>query len=144
VSLALAPEILASTFEVLRSCGKDRAECVAYWVGPLLGQPEVDEVVHPLHTSSPTGYEVDGAWVTEFFLDLHRDGRTTRAQVHTHPGRAGHSSTDDTFALVSTPGFLSLVIPRFAAGRIGLEGSVLMEMDSDGRWVERHPVEVLR
>jgi hypothetical protein len=143
VTLALAPGLLEQTFDVLRRCGAGKTECVAYWVTRLGPEdPIADEVIHPNHSATAVGYEVDSGWVTRFFLDLYRTSRTAVAQVHTHPGPASHSTTDDTFALVPSRGFLSLVIPRFAAGPVGFEGSTLVEMDAGGAWVERDPGEV--
>ncbi|MEU2166918.1 hypothetical protein ACH47V_06000 [Micromonospora chersina] len=59
---------------------------------------------------------------------------TIRAQVHTHPREAGHSGTDDRFALVPAAGFNSLVIPNFATGPVSLSDTVLVEMGDDGDW----------
>lgn len=36
------------------------------------------------------------------------------ARVHTHPGRAYHSSTDDRNLLLAHPGAVSVVVPAFA------------------------------
>jgi hypothetical protein len=55
-------------------------------------------------------------------------------QAHTHPAAAYHSSRDDALAIVHTPGFLSLVIPDFARGEIGLDRAFLAERGHDGRW----------
>ena len=55
-------------------------------------------------------------------------------QVHTHPHEAGHSRTDDQFALAPATGFLSLVIPGFAAGPAGFAGTALVRMQPDGTW----------
>jgi hypothetical protein len=66
-----------------------------------------------------------------------------RVQVHTHPGRAFHSPTDDDFPIVRTEGFLSLVIPRFAQGKVGLAEAFLTEVQSDGEWKQVDPDETL-
>jgi hypothetical protein len=112
-----------------------------------LGRPprrsrHVDRVEHPRHRAGRFGYEVDTLWVTEFFLRLRDERRTARLQAHTHPRSAGHSETDDRFALVSVPGFLSLVIPSFAMGPIGLDDAALVAMGDDGEWVPRSTSEI--
>jgi len=141
--LRAAPGVLATSFEHFRCCGQGRRECVVYWTGPL-GEPGfVDAVVHPLHTATPFGYQVDSGWVTSFFARLRYDRRSTRVQVHTHPRRASHSQTDDRFALAPAPGFLSLVIPSYGRGPASLDATCLMEMDTTGKWVARDPAEVL-
>ena len=78
------------------------------------------------------------------FLGLRRDRQTARVQVHTHPREAGHSRTDDRFSLVPATGFLSLVIPDFAAGPAGLGSTVLVQMQPDGTWTAADPQEAFR
>ena len=53
-----------------------------------------------------------------------------------HPGAAFHSGIDDDWPIVQTAGFLSLVIPRFALGKIGFDGAYLAELDDNGVWRE--------
>jgi len=141
--LQLAAGIFEDTFDVLRGCGGGLAQCVTYWLGPV-ADPLVDRVVHPDHAATRVSYEVDGAWLTRFFAGNRSAGRRIRLQVHTHPGRALHSMTDDLFCILPVSGFLSLVIPRFAAGPVGFEGSFLAEMQADGSWTERDPTEVFQ
>lgn len=141
--LIVGPGLLNQTFETLQECGRGRSECVVYWTGPLDDPARVVEVVHPVHRAGPVGYEVESGWVTDFFLRLRRERKAARVQVHTHPGRAGHSETDDTYALVPATGFLSLVIPRYARGPVSVQGAALVEMQSDGTWAERAPEVVL-
>jgi len=40
------------------------------------------------------------------------------------------------FAIIHTPGFLSLVIPDLALGDIGVDRAFLAERGHDGRWHE--------
>jgi hypothetical protein len=61
--------------------------------------------------------------------------------VHTHPREAGHSFIDDQFSLVPATGFLSLVIPSFAAGPATFAGSALARMEPDGTWATADPEE---
>jgi hypothetical protein len=141
--LRLPGKILDSSFEQLRDCGAGRAECVVYWCAAL-GEPGLlTRAVHPEHRAGRAGYEVDSGWVTQFFLDLYRARETVRVQVHTHPREAGHSDTDDSFSLAPAAGFLSLVIPEFAAGPAGLAGTVLVRMQPDGTWAPVIPEEAL-
>jgi hypothetical protein len=128
------PGVLLRTFEQLRRCGAGRNECVVYWTGPKDAPRQVDRIEHPAHASSASGYVVDGLWVNAFFSRLRREQRQTRVQVHTHPALAGHSRTDDEFALVPTTGFVSLVIPRFAMGQVSLEDAWLGRLDERCGW----------
>jgi hypothetical protein len=139
MALTLARGIVASTFGKFRRCGQGRDECVIYWTGPRETPGAVDDAVLPRHRAGSDWYETDPAWVTSFFLELRRNGRTARAQVHTHPTAAWHSCIDDRYPLAPSPGFCSLVIPRFGTGPVGLDDSYLAIVGSDGAWVERDP-----
>jgi hypothetical protein len=139
--LRLPRQILDGTFQQLRDCGAGRAECVVYWCASLDEPGLLARVVHPVHHAGRAGYEVDSAWVTQFFLELRSTRETVRVQVHTHPWQAGHSEVDDQFALAPASGFLSLVIPCFAVGPAGLAGTALVQMQPDGSWAPADPEE---
>jgi hypothetical protein len=144
MALTLAPGMMASTFAQLRNCGQGRNECVVYWTGPRKVPGAVDGVILPEHEAGPEWYEIESAWITSFFLELRRAGRTARAQVHSHPTLAWHSCTDDRYPLAPGPGFYSLVVPRFAAGPVGLDDAYLAEVGTDGTWLERNPEAEIR
>jgi len=133
--------LLDETFELLRRCGEHRRECVVYWTGPADGDL-ADGVQHPDHQANALGYEVDTRWITRFFLELRQERRSAKMQIHTHPGPAGHSETDDRFSLVPAAGFLSLVIPNFAYGPVTLNDAFLAEMSRDGDWTQRSIAEL--
>ncbi len=137
--IALSGVLLGATFEQLRNCGDGQRECVAYWVASKSEPDEICRVVHPPHSSGPFGYEVESDFVNQLFLELRKSDETVRAQVHTHPGLANHSETDDSFALAPSAGFLSLVIPDFAQGSVGFERSHVVEMDGHGKWHQVEP-----
>lgn len=126
--------LLRETLANLRACGRGRDECAVYWTGPLDDPLRADAVVHPAHTASPTHYEVHHSWAIAFALRLAADHRAVRMQVHVHQGAAYHSETDDKYSLVSTPGFLSLVIPECAQGPLSLAGCHLSRLMPDGNW----------
>jgi hypothetical protein len=140
MALTLARGILTATFRQLRDCGQGRDECVVYWTGPRDTSGAVDDAVIPVHRAGPDWYETDPAWVTSFFLELRCDRRMVRAQVHTHPGIASHSDTDDRYPLAPNPGFHSLVIPRFGIGPVRLNDAYLVVLEDDGTWAERDPI----
>ncbi len=104
----------------------------------------MDGVVQPVHQAGPDWYEIEPAWITSFFLELRRAGRTARAQVHSHPTSAWHSCTDDRYPLAPSPGFYSLVLPRFAGDPVGLDDAYLAEVGTDGTWLEHNPEAEIR
>ncbi len=132
--LTLVPSVWPATLEHFRHCGQGRVECVVYWVARQGESSVIDEVVHPDHVSTAWMYEVKPAWLNAFMVGLHARGRTVRAQVHTHCEEAFHSQTDDRWPLVTTPGFLSLVLPRFALADAPRDQLFLAELTGDGSW----------
>lgn len=137
--ITIAREVLERTFEHLRDCGDGMRECVVLWAGPQARQDFADEAIHPLHTASPGGYDIDGPYVSGLWRELAARGQTVRAQVHTHPGSAYHSPRDDMLALIHTPGYLSLVVPSFAQGPVGLDDCHLAIRLDDGGWQSVDP-----
>jgi hypothetical protein len=133
--LRLASNIVASTFQVFQDCGRGKCECAVFWTGPA-GDDLVDDFVHPIHKRSPYGYDVDSDWLTEFWKELATSKRSVKVQVHTHPGEAFHSATDDHWPIISQEGFLSVVIPDFAAGPPTLNRAWIGRLQANGRWQE--------
>jgi hypothetical protein len=130
------PAVLRETFAVLRRCGAGCRECQALWVSPWSDPGVITAVVHPVHRARGDGFELDGEWLTTFWGELARTESGVRVQIHTHPGAAFHSPTDDEWPIIHTPGFLSLVIPDFAHGAVGFTGAYLTEIQPEGTWRE--------
>jgi len=128
--------VLDETFVELRRCGLGRRECQVLWTSPWDNVALISRVVHPQHHARGDGFELNGAWLTEFWKDLTATRSGIRVQIHTHPGRAFHSATDDGWPIIHTPGFLSLVIPWFANGSVGFTKAFLAELCEDGSWLE--------
>lgn len=124
---------LEETFAILRRCGRRVKECVIYWTGPA-NSDLVDGLEHPEHRATSHGYEIDDRWLTAFSKDLAMSHRSVKAQIHTHPGRAFHSETDDRWPIVSQEGFISIVIPDFATGAASLDPAWIGQLDESGRW----------
>jgi hypothetical protein len=128
--------LLERTFSVLRSCGQGRQECQALWISAWHSPYETLELVHPAHRANAMGFSLDSAWLNAFWLQLAESNKGVRVQIHTHPRDAFHSHVDDSFPIVHTRGFLSLVIPNFALGPVKFADTYLTEIAEDGRWNE--------
>jgi hypothetical protein len=131
--IEVTPGIGHRTRELLIESGSGEHESVVYWVAPLTSN-RVSRVVHPLHRGGLSGYEVDGAWLNQFFLDLAAEKDRIVAQIHSHPGaRVEHSTIDDEFVVVPSVGLISLVVPFFGNGAVPV-GWGVWALRADGRW----------
>src|SRR5262249_36916779 len=103
--------ILRQTFMYFRACGHGQQECQALWLSSSSPPEQTSEVAPPQHDAHIGGFVLENRWLDAFWRRLGRDNMGVRIQVHTHPGAAYHSRTDDDYPIVHTPGFLSLVLP---------------------------------
>ena len=122
--LSVPGRVIEETFLILRSCGKNKNECQAYWLSSWQDACKITRVRHPKHRPGPYGVTVESEWISSFWFELAESGFGVRVQVHTHPREAFHSLTDDQFPLLSDVGFLSLVIPNFAMGPVGFKDAI--------------------
>jgi hypothetical protein len=126
--------VIERTFAFFRRCGAGRRECQTLWMSTWKAPGLITAVVHPLHRSHAGGFALDDEWLSSFWLRLSEAGEGIRVQIHTHPADAFHSPTDDSYPIIHTPGFLSLVVPNFGLGPIGFTDSYLAEIGPNGRW----------
>lgn len=110
--------VVQSTLRTLRQFGEHRLEGLVLWLGKI--EPGKAHVIraftpdqHPVSDEDGVGYFVRGDTLFELNRGLEETGLRLIAQVHSHPGRAYHSKTDDRYAIVTVDGGLSLVVPNF-------------------------------
>ena len=132
----LSRAILTETFQHFRRCGAGRRECQALWISPWRDPAIITTVIHPRHSANPVGFQLDHNWINALWDELGATESGIRVQIHTHPGAAFHSATDDANPISFRTGFLSLVIPNFAMGPIGFDHAYLAELGANGTWRE--------
>jgi hypothetical protein len=112
--------IIDDTIAFLRRVGSGGFEGFVLWSGQTVGRDrfEFRSIMIPeqsaMMTDSGLLVTVEGKALFEVNKAVHERGEILAAQVHSHPTSAYHSSTDDTFPLVTLVGALSVVIPDFA------------------------------
>jgi proteasome lid subunit RPN8/RPN11 len=112
------PAVIAITLRVLQEFGVAECEGLVLWIGEVTsGRARITQAVvpdqKPIKGEDGVGYFVDGAALFELNRKLADSGLRLIAQVHSHPGEAYHSDTDDRYAIVTADGGLSLVVPDF-------------------------------
>lgn len=130
----VSQSVVKATFEYFRHCGAGQRECQALWISSWKERAIISEVIHPQHSSTAVGFQLDDDWMTELWARLALHDKGVCIQVHTHPGAAFHSAIDDAFPIIRSAGFLSLVIPNFGLGSIGFDKAFLAEIQVDGGW----------
>ncbi|MCA0049445.1 Mov34/MPN/PAD-1 family protein [Mesorhizobium sp. B283B1A] len=133
----------------LRSVGQQGHEGMALWVGVQQEQHfAVTEAVIPaqrhIRTSDGVCVMVPAEELHRLNVWLYRRGLTLLAQIHSHPGRAYHSTTDDAYAIATTVGCLSLVVPNFARDPFDLARVAAYRLDAEANWNEVAPAALMR
>lgn len=129
--------VRTSTEEALQSAGRDGYELFVLWTGSVMGGDfRADYAYVPNQSSSREDSEllvhVKGPALFKLNRWLFEHRQVLAAQIHTHPGRAYHSDTDNAFPIVTTLGGLSIVLPDFAAGGFDASGVVGYRLDQRG------------
>lgn len=130
--------VLLRTFEFLRKHGRQGNESHALWVGESAnGVLKVTDVWFPHQYNSPLEYLVPEEEVHRLNVLLNRTKLVAVAQIHTHPGEAFHSSTDDDgSALLVLPGAYSIVIPNYGFVKEDDPGAWAMYRFDGSEWKE--------
>ena len=117
---------ITETIEALRHFGRNQNEGFVLWLGNEEDNTaKIEKVLVPPQKPIRSEYGV-GYFITEetlYALNKYLREHNLRliAQVHSHPGRAYHSDTDDKYAIVTKEGGFSLVVPDFGFGASELE-----------------------
>lgn len=134
-------EVLEFTIDRLAERGRQGLEAFVLWGGRRLGRGrlEISTAIYPEQQAYDTeeGLLVvvrdDALFVVN--RSLNQRGEVLAAQVHTHPGEAYHSITDDALPIVTIVGGLSVVIPDFAsAATKSRDRWAWYQLSANARW----------
>lgn len=133
--------VLMDGYEFMRSAGRLQLEGMVLWVGKQRDSTfTVSELIIPkqkgLRTADGVCAVVEADELARLNMHLYRNSLELVAQVHTHPTVAYHSSTDDAYAIATTAGSFSIVVPNFAAANYALAHCAVYRLSSVGKWLE--------
>jgi hypothetical protein len=133
--------------EHLRRVGQEGYEGFALWTGRREGPVfRVLETIIPaqrgIRSEEGVCVRVDGDELFRLNVHLYERGYSLIAQLHSHPGAAYHSDTDDAFPIATTSGALSLVIPDFAVHPFSLDTCAVYRLLPGHGWVGVRPDDV--
>ncbi|WP_071074436.1 Mov34/MPN/PAD-1 family protein [Mesorhizobium sp. LCM 4577] len=142
VATVALPQLCVSKIQAhLRAVGQQGYEGMALWAGVQRERHfEVTEAIIPqqrhIRTSDGVCVIVPAEELHRLNVLLYKRNLKLLAQVHSHPGRAYHSTTDDAYAVATTVGCLSLVVPNFAREAFDLTRVAAYRLDSEANWAE--------
>lgn len=139
--LRVPSKVIADGYDFMRSAGRMRLEGMVLWAGTRRDQVfTVTELIVPeqkgLRTADGVCAVVEADELARLNMHLYRTGLELVAQVHTHPTEAYHSSTDDQYAIATTIGCYSIVVPNFAVVNYALSECAVYRLDERGAWLE--------
>jgi Prokaryotic homologs of the JAB domain len=106
-----------------------RSDSSGWWVTDRFVAPDQQAQ----HVGSGRWVEVTDAGKRQLAIEL-QPGELFVARIHSHPGTAFHSDTDDRNPALTFNGALSIVVPYFGLGlRHGLDSCAVFRLDA-GRW----------
>ena len=126
--------------------GRRNVEGVALWAGIRDGNSfHIKRTIIPEQSAGNIEdgliYVVRGDELHRISLELFDTGMQLVAQVHSHPGEAYHSDTDDAYPIVTVLGGVSVVVPNFATGGLNFnEWAVYRFMHKTG-WTALNQIE---
>lgn len=133
-------ECIEAVYRHLIAAGKKGVEGVALWAGTMEGAKfEVKATIIPKQNAYQLEdgllYSVDGDELHRINVWLYTNGLTLAAQVHSHPGAAYHSETDDAYPIVAVLGGVSIVIPDFGMRAFDLQDWAVYRLHASEGWV---------
>ena len=139
--IALSSRVFDLTVSRFIQDGYRWQEGVAYWLGQSRDdQSVIDDIILADDISGIRrhgyGAEIPIKSTGAIGEIVHRKKKILLAQVHSHPGEAYHSDTDDMNPISHRIGFLSVVVPCFGFGVHNLTDCKIYEYFGRGIWDE--------
>jgi proteasome lid subunit RPN8/RPN11 len=126
----------------MREFGAMGCEVLVLWLGRPGPGPNDASVLRayvpqqkPIKSEDGVGYFVSGETLFQLNKALAESGLRLIAQVHSHPQEAYHSEADDRYAIVTSEGGLSLVVPDFGKAAPDPSAWAVYRLH-DRNWVE--------
>lgn len=127
--------ILQRTRDLLAKQGRNGLEAMVLWSGYRHSGDtfRISEALFPGQKATPLDIYVPPPESEAVFDRIAKRRLVLAGQVHTHPGEAFHSYTDEAFPLATQIGSLSIVVPNFAADPLtNLHSCAVYRLGEDG------------
>lgn len=113
--------VLEATDRVMRQFGQENRECYAWWGGYFTGEEDAQvlSAIYPRVRTSFGRIHLNRPVLEEMQSVLRDWDQILVAELHTHPpGAGGQNEVDAAYPAAPYPGFISVVVPDFAAARL--------------------------
>jgi hypothetical protein len=132
-------QVLTATRDFLYTRGLEGSEGTALWIGRRAGSEiQITRVLIPeqLCLKSAYGVAVQLTEQAHYTLTDHlAPGERFYIRIHSHPGRAYHSKTDDANGVITHQGAISIVVPNFAVEPLTITSCAVYRLDHGRGWV---------
>jgi hypothetical protein len=142
ITQVLVPgDVMTGGYQFMRAAGKAGLEGMVLWLGTSADEAfTVKELFIPeqrgLRTADGVCAIVGEAELRRLNVYLYKNSLELIAQIHTHPRQAYHSTTDDQYAIATTIGSYSIVVPNFARVDYPLGQCAVYRLSASGDWIE--------
>jgi len=129
--------VFEATHSHLKELGCKGEEGLVFWVGAFgqNGECFVTGCLIPKVSSSQGGVRIPTEKMATIADEVRKRDLLIVAQVHSHPGRFGHSTVDEVKAVSCRRGFVSIVVPDFGQQRnLDLTQCLVYEYLTSGEW----------
>lgn len=139
-SINLSKKCAQQAIDALYDAGRRHVEGVALFAGTRNGEVfNISRTIIPEQSAGDVEggllYVVKGDELHRISLELFDSGLQLIAQIHSHPGVAYHSETDDAYPIVTVVGGISIVVPNFARGGINLKEWAVYQLSINNQWI---------
>lgn len=133
-------QCINQAYGTMRDAGSRGLEGVALFAGIENGNIfEIMTTIIPkqnaLNLEGGLLYSVDGEELHKIDIWLYNNKQSLIAQIHSHPGEAYHSETDDAYPIIAVAGGISIVVPDFAIGPIEIRQWAAYRLHAYRKWV---------
>jgi proteasome lid subunit RPN8/RPN11 len=137
--------IVEATLGILKGAGKSKRERGVFWLANRHRPEVVVEAYEPIQETSRVLFWLPPESVRAMMQYLKEHQLIAVGQVHSHPGEAFHSETDDKCSLIGKVGAISVVVPNFAKGitlRNFVSKAAFFYLVPSGDWALATPAQV--
>lgn len=138
--LQVPRRIVDQTVRFMQNQGRQLCEGVVLWAVESKAPRRVVEAIIPDQEPVPAN---QGACVVlplpfreRLTREMYARGMQVVAQVHSHPGDAFHSETDDRYPVIHHRGAISIVVPHFARYGLNLANAAVFVLEAWPHWKE--------